>query len=123
MKYNINILLICFCHFLIKGRKFAMYFILPRTTDGLDYVIKNVNSFILSRHVGMMQRLPVEVTIPRFKFEFTTHFESILREVNINIILIFFIQFSYKYVSKNEYINNYYIFRWEFEIFLTIQQF
>ncbi|KAK0096551.1 hypothetical protein PV326_005172 [Microctonus aethiopoides] len=69
-----------------QGRKFAMYFILPRTIDGLDYVIKNVNSFILSRYVGMMQRLPVEVTIPRFKFEFTTHFESILREMGIRDI-------------------------------------
>ncbi|XP_034946955.1 uncharacterized protein [Chelonus insularis] len=68
------------------GHKFAMYLILPRTIDGLDQLIKNMNPFTLTRHVWLMQRLPVEVTIPKFKFDFTSHLESVLRELGIRDI-------------------------------------
>ncbi|CAD6228099.1 GSCOCT00006351001.2-RA-CDS [Cotesia congregata] len=68
------------------GRKFAMNIILPRTVDGLDMLINKVNPFILARHALLLQRLPVEVTIPIFKFDVTSHLEPILRDLGIRDI-------------------------------------
>ncbi|XP_014296435.1 alaserpin isoform X2 [Microplitis demolitor] len=68
------------------GRKFSMYIILPNTVDGLDTLIKNINPFILTRHVSLLQKLPVQVTIPMFKFDFTSHLEPILRDLGIRDI-------------------------------------
>ncbi|XP_057328835.1 heparin cofactor 2-like [Microplitis mediator] len=68
------------------GRKFSMYIILPRTVDGLDTLIKNINPFILTRHVSLLQKLPVQVKIPMFKFDFTSHLEPILRDLGIRDI-------------------------------------
>lgn len=64
------------------GHKFAMYFILPRTLDGLDNLIKNIDPFVLTKNVWLMQSLPTEVSLPMFKFQFTSHLEPALREVN-----------------------------------------
>lgn len=68
------------------GHKFAMYLLLPRLKDGVDKIIKNINQFILTRDLWQMQDLPVDVIIPKFKFEYTNHFESILRELGIRDI-------------------------------------
>lgn len=72
------------CLFICQGHKFAMYFILPRTVGGIDELVKNINPFVLTRHVWLMQDLPVDVKIPKFKFDFTSHLESTLREVRLN---------------------------------------
>lgn len=68
------------------GHKFAMYFVLPRTRGGLDDLVKNINPFVLTRHIRLMQDLPVEVQIPKFKFDFTSHLETTLRELGIRDI-------------------------------------
>lgn len=68
------------------GHKFAMYLILPNSLNGIDHLMKEINPFILTRHVWLMQELPVEVTIPKFKFDFTSHMEPFLRELGIRDI-------------------------------------
>lgn len=70
-----------------------MYIILPNTVDGLDTLIKNINPFILTRHVSLLQKLPVQVTIPMFKFDFTSHLEPILRDVILFFLNLFIILF------------------------------
>lgn len=68
------------------GLKFAMYLLLPRTKDGIDKITNNINQFVLTRHMWHMQDLPVDVIIPKFKFECTNHLESILRGLGIRDI-------------------------------------
>lgn len=68
------------------GSKFAMYIILPHTLTGVDHVIKEINPFILARDMWAMQELPLDIWIPKFKFEFTSHLENTLRELGIRDI-------------------------------------
>ncbi|KAK2576905.1 hypothetical protein KPH14_005528 [Odynerus spinipes] len=68
------------------GHKFAMYLILPNSLNGIDHLVKEINPFILTRHVWLMQEMPVEVMIPKFKFDFTSHLEPFLRELGIRDI-------------------------------------
>ncbi|XP_063977855.1 uncharacterized protein LOC135162870 [Diachasmimorpha longicaudata] len=69
-----------------SGRKIAMYIVLPRTQDGLDTLIRNINPYILTRHLWTMQSLPVEIKLPKFKFDYTSHMEPVLREMGIKDI-------------------------------------
>lgn len=69
-----------------NGHRYAMYLLLPRTKDGIDRISNNVNQFVLSRQMWNMQDLPVDVIIPKFKFEHTSHLESVLRQIGIRDI-------------------------------------
>ncbi|XP_076177429.1 uncharacterized protein LOC143151855 [Ptiloglossa arizonensis] len=68
------------------GNKFAMYFLLPRTRYGIDQLVNEINPFVLMRHVWLMQDLSVDVSIPKFKFEYTSQLEAVLRELGIRDI-------------------------------------
>ncbi|XP_012225010.1 uncharacterized protein Spn27A [Linepithema humile] len=68
------------------GSKFAMYIILPHTLSGIDHIINEINPFTLARDIWAMQELPLDVWIPKFKFEFTSHLENTLRELGIRDI-------------------------------------
>ncbi|XP_011879335.1 PREDICTED: uncharacterized protein LOC105568344 [Vollenhovia emeryi] len=68
------------------GSKFAMYIILPHTLTGVDHIINEINPFTLARDVWAMQELPLDIWIPKFKFEFTSHLENTLRELGIRDI-------------------------------------
>ncbi|XP_043265497.1 uncharacterized protein LOC122405073 isoform X2 [Colletes gigas] len=68
------------------GHKFAMYFLLPRTRNGMDKLVNAITPFVLTRYVWLMQDLTVDVSIPKFKFEFTSHLEPVLRELGIRDI-------------------------------------
>ncbi|EFN65867.1 Plasminogen activator inhibitor 1 [Camponotus floridanus] len=67
------------------GSKFAIYIILPHMST-VDHVIKQINPFVLSSDLWAMQELPLNVWIPKFKFEFTSHLENTLRELGIRDI-------------------------------------
>lgn len=69
-----------------EGHKFAMYLLLPRNRDGIDRLANKVNQFLLTRQMWHMQDLPVDVILPRFKFDYTSHLENILREIGIRDI-------------------------------------
>ncbi|KAK9294348.1 hypothetical protein QLX08_011018 [Tetragonisca angustula] len=69
-----------------NGNKFALYLLLPQTWNGIEHLINEVNPFVLTRCVWQMQDLPVDVSIPKFKFEFSSHLEPILRKLGINDI-------------------------------------
>ncbi|KAM0725674.1 Serine protease inhibitor 2 [Formica fusca] len=68
------------------GSKFAMYIVLPRMLTGVDHIINQINPFTLASDMWTMQELPLDVYIPKFKFEFTSHLENILRELGIRDI-------------------------------------
>lgn len=66
---------------IFQGSKFAMYIILPRMSIGVDHIVNQINPFTLASDMWTMQELPLDVWIPKFKFEFTSHLENTLREV------------------------------------------
>ncbi|XP_076659072.1 uncharacterized protein LOC143362614 [Halictus rubicundus] len=68
------------------GQKFAMYLLLPWTKDGIDRITNKINQFVLTRNMWHMQDLPVDVIIPKFKFEDTNYLEPVLRELGIRDI-------------------------------------
>lgn len=65
---------------IFQGSKFAMYIILPHMST-VDHIVNQINPFILASDLWTMQELPLNVWIPKFKFEFTSHLENTLREV------------------------------------------
>lgn len=69
-----------------ESTKLSMYIILPYSVNGIDQLINEINPFILSRHLWLMQDLPVALWIPKFKFDFTSHLENTLRELGIHDI-------------------------------------
>lgn len=68
------------------GHKFAMYLLLPRTRNGIEQLAVNVNPRILSRNAWLMQELPVDVSIPKFQFQFSSQLGTVLRELGIQDI-------------------------------------
>ncbi|KZC12911.1 Serpin I2, partial [Dufourea novaeangliae] len=68
------------------GDKFAMYFILPRTRTGIEQLANEINPSVLMRHGWQLEELEVDVSIPKFKFEYSSHMESVLRELGIRDI-------------------------------------
>ncbi|XP_051162786.1 uncharacterized protein LOC127282533 [Leptopilina boulardi] len=69
-----------------SGQKYAMYFILPRKTNSLDTLVEKLNSQAFSKQTWLMQDMSMAVVIPKFKFDFTSHLESTLKEMGIQDI-------------------------------------
>lgn len=69
-----------------SGQKYAMYFILPRKMNSLDSLVEKLNSHAFSKQTWLMQDMSLAVVIPKFKFDFTSHLESTLREMGIQDI-------------------------------------
>ncbi|XP_015514612.1 uncharacterized protein LOC107220504 [Neodiprion lecontei] len=68
------------------GHKYAMFIVVPRARTGLQQLVKDINPFVIKNHMMLMQEIPLEVSLPKFKFDFTTHLESTLRELGIRDI-------------------------------------
>ncbi|CAL1688366.1 unnamed protein product [Lasius platythorax] len=68
------------------GSKFAMYIVLPHTLTGVNHIVNQINPFTLASDMWNMQEMPLDVWIPKFKFEFTSHLEHTLRELGIRDI-------------------------------------
>lgn len=66
---------------IFQGSKFAMYIVLPHTLTGVNHIVNQINPFTLASDMWNMQEMPLDVWIPKFKFEFTSHLEHTLREV------------------------------------------
>lgn len=64
-----------------------MYIVLPQSPGQLDFVLQKITTKLLVDKMSLMQNLPVDVMLPKFKFDFTSHLESNLREVKINFFL------------------------------------
>lgn len=56
-----------------------MNIIVPNSLSGLPRVVENLSE--LRQEMTFLTEKVVDVTIPRFQFDYTTHFENILKEV------------------------------------------
>jgi len=66
-----------------KGRKFAMYIVLPNQIDGLNDLVNRVDSSTLHRAQWLMDITEIKVCIPKFKFENAIHLNDVLKELGI----------------------------------------
>ena len=70
-------------HFLnFQGQKYAMYIVLPNQVDGLNNLLRTIDSPTLQRAKWLMDEIEVKVTLPRFKFENEVHLNEILQDVS-----------------------------------------
>ncbi|XP_012263958.2 uncharacterized protein LOC105690599 [Athalia rosae] len=69
-----------------RGQKFAMFIVLPRARTGLQQLTQDINPFVLRRQLWLMDYIPVDLIIPKFKFDYTSHLEGVLREMGIRDI-------------------------------------
>ncbi|XP_013139425.1 PREDICTED: uncharacterized protein LOC106104033 [Papilio polytes] len=63
------------------GKKFAMYIVVPNTLTGLPRVYNSLSD--LRAELYRLQRHLVDVSLPKFKFDYTSILDSILKELGI----------------------------------------
>lgn len=67
-----------------KGKKFAMFIVLPKSIDGLEEVVHNLKDEQLKRMQFLMEEVKVKVTMPKFRFEYSADLKSTLQQLGIN---------------------------------------
>ncbi|XP_041983195.1 uncharacterized protein LOC121736174 [Aricia agestis] len=77
-KYNAKILRMPYL-----GQKFAMYIVVPNTHDGLPRIFTDLSG--LRAELYFLQETIVDVTLPKFKFEYTSLLDSVLKELGIRV--------------------------------------
>ncbi|XP_066906144.1 serine protease inhibitor 2 [Halyomorpha halys] len=68
------------------GDKFAMYIILPDEDTTLNEVIANLTPTKVRSCLRAMMQVPVNISIPKFNFEFASSLAEVLKQVGINEI-------------------------------------
>lgn len=68
-----------------RGGKFAMYILLPHQGSSIDDVLNRVTSSSLHTALWYMDETDVNVTIPKFKFDFSEELIQPLRDVSVDV--------------------------------------
>ncbi|KAL3289709.1 hypothetical protein HHI36_023109 [Cryptolaemus montrouzieri] len=66
-----------------KGKKYSMFIILPNTKAGLKTLLKKIDLDTLKRDFYYMDYVPVEVTLPKLKFDFKAKITNMLEEFGL----------------------------------------
>lgn len=69
-----------------RGSKFAMYFMLPHQGSSVDDVLSRVTPTTLHQALWYMDETDVNVTIPKFKFDFSEELNQPLQDIGIREI-------------------------------------
>uniref|UniRef100_A0A1W7R7C6 Putative serine proteinase inhibitor n=1 Tax=Aedes albopictus TaxID=7160 RepID=A0A1W7R7C6_AEDAL len=69
-----------------QGGKFAMYFILPHQGKTVDDVLEKITPASLHLALWYMDETELNVTIPKFKFDFTEELNQPLKDIGIRKI-------------------------------------
>ncbi|KRT81068.1 hypothetical protein AMK59_5123 [Oryctes borbonicus] len=69
-----------------KGRKFALYIILPNSLNGVSHLIRNMDFRQLTISVRFMDLKPVELILPKFRFDFQARYSQVLREFGFDTL-------------------------------------
>ncbi|KAH9644025.1 hypothetical protein HF086_004286 [Spodoptera exigua] len=65
----------------LQGNKYAMYIIVPNSLMGLPRVLNDIGG--LRQEMENLREYTVDVTLPRFEFDYTSQLDGILRELGI----------------------------------------
>lgn len=63
------------------GRKFSMLLVLPDNIDGINEFVQQLDSTTLRKAEWLMDELEVKVVLPKFKFEYLSNMNEVLKEV------------------------------------------
>ncbi|KAL4717300.1 hypothetical protein ACJJTC_017187 [Scirpophaga incertulas] len=63
------------------GNKFAMYVIVPNSLTGLPRVLEGITN--LRPEIDALQERLVDVTLPKFKFDYTSHLDGLLKDMGV----------------------------------------
>ncbi|CAH0596278.1 unnamed protein product [Chrysodeixis includens] len=63
------------------GNKYAMYIIVPNSLTGLPRVFNDLSELRLE--LNNLREYQVDVTLPKFKFEYTSQLDGVLRELGV----------------------------------------
>ncbi|XP_039431804.1 serine protease inhibitor 2-like [Culex pipiens pallens] len=69
-----------------QGGKFAMFFMLPHQNQTVDDVLSRITPQVLHQALWYMDELDVNVTIPKFKFDFSVQLSESLQKIGIREI-------------------------------------
>lgn len=59
-----------------------MYMVLPQSSEAkLEELVDKITPSVLNKHLWLLQELPADLMIPKFKFDFTGHLADHLQEV------------------------------------------
>lgn len=64
-----------------RGNKFAMFIIVPNSLTGLSRIMNGLSDLHLE--MNNLQERTVDVTMPKFQFDYTSKLESVLKELGI----------------------------------------
>lgn len=63
------------------GRKFAMLIVLPNSKEGLNEFVRQIDSTTLRRAEWLMDDVEIKVALPKFKFDYLSNMNDVLKEV------------------------------------------
>lgn len=69
-----------------KGRKFSMLLVVPKSKDGINDFVRQMDATTLRRVEWLMDEHEVKVSIPKFKFDYLANYNEILKELGIHEI-------------------------------------
>lgn len=64
-----------------KGDRYAMFIILPNEINGLEQLIINMNAKIINKAAENMDRLEIDLMLPKFRFDSNMKFNDVLMQV------------------------------------------
>ncbi|KAJ3639326.1 hypothetical protein Zmor_002691 [Zophobas morio] len=66
-----------------KGQNYAFFIVLPNSKAGLPDLIKKINLHVLKKQLYLMDKVPVRVCLPKFKFNFQARFMKTLQDFGL----------------------------------------
>lgn len=69
-----------------KGKKFSMLVVLPNSKEGLGEFIRQMDGTTIHRAEWLMDEDEIRLVLPKFKFEYSSNLNSILKELGIREI-------------------------------------
>lgn len=64
-----------------------MYILLPNTKTGLKRLIRDVTGSYVKQFSFLMDEVNIQVSLPKFKFEYKSQYKELLQKVNKVIFL------------------------------------
>jgi serine protease inhibitor len=69
-----------------RGRKFSMIVVLPKDANGIDQLVDQLDATNLNRALWYMDPAEVNILMPKFKFDYTSHLNSAIESLGIKEI-------------------------------------
>lgn len=69
-----------------KGKRYSMTIVMPKTVGAINQLIQELEGDGLKRLQWLMDEVQVKLTVPKFKFDYTSQLKPVLQKLGINEI-------------------------------------